>query len=37
MLFLSDLDGTLMDSNGNVTDEDVECIHQWTQNMRLDL
>lgn len=31
MLFLSDLDGTLMDSNGNVTDEDVECIHQWTQ------
>ena len=31
MLFLSDLDGTLLDSNGNVTDEDVECIHQWTQ------
>ena len=28
MLFLSDLDGTLMDSNGNVTDEDVECIHR---------
>ena len=31
MLFLSDLDGTLMDSSGNVADEDVECIHQWTQ------
>ena len=31
MLFLSDLDGTLMDSNGNGTDEDVECIHQRTQ------
>lgn len=37
MLFLSDLDGTLMDSSGNVADEDVECIRQWTQNMRLDL
>ena len=31
MLFLSDLDGTLMDSSGNVAEEDVECIHQWTQ------
>ena len=37
MLFLSDLDGTLMDSNGNVTDEDVECIHHGHKNMRLDL
>ena len=31
MLFLSDLDGTLMDSNGEITIEDVEAIHQWTQ------
>ena len=31
MLFLSDLDGTLMDSNGTITEEDVNSIHQWTQ------
>ena len=31
MLFLSDLDGTLMNSNGTITEEDVNSIHQWTQ------
>ena len=31
MLFLSDLDGTLMDSNGTITEEDVNSIYQWTQ------
>ena len=31
MLFLSDLDGTLMDSNGIIAEEDVNSIHQWTQ------
>lgn len=31
MLFLSDLDGTLMDSSGEITIKDVEAIHQWTQ------
>ena len=31
MLFLSDLDGTLMNSNGTITEEDVNLIHQWTQ------
>ena len=31
MLFLSDLDGTLMDSNGTITEEDVNSIHHWTQ------
>lgn len=37
MLFLSDLDGTLMNSNGTITEEDVNSIHQWTQNIHLDL
>lgn len=31
MLFLSDLDGTLMNSNGTITEEDVNSIHHWTQ------
>ena len=31
MLFLSDLDGTLMDSNGTIAEEDVNSIYQWTQ------
>ena len=31
MLFLSDLDGTLMDSNGTITEEDVNSIYQWAQ------
>ena len=32
MIFLSDLDGTLMNSKGEITDEDIEAIHRWTQN-----
>lgn len=29
--FLSDLDGTLMNSKGEITIEDVEAIRRWTQ------
>ena len=32
MIFLSDLDGTLMNSKGEITDEDIEAIHRWTHN-----
>ena len=31
MIFLSDLDGTLMNSKGEITIEDVEAIRRWTQ------
>lgn len=31
MLFLSDLDGTLMDSSCEISQEDVEMIHEWTK------